>query len=117
MRIKIERFPDFDDGVWNASIKLSDRERNALGSDRLIFRVPNLPQRHFRLKEPFREPSHAASGVAYDGVFCSGEWVAIFSANGVNEQECITSLKEVEAALEIAIRAAMSGHSIELDNA
>ena len=116
MRLLIEQPPKSEFGVWSVTVALSSVERLALGDGKLIFVIPTLPQRHFRIEKNYRTASNVASGHAYDGLFSSGEWKCVFTANGTKEQDCATPISAVEAALRIAISAAMSKHSIATDD-
>ena len=104
MQITIDTPAGFSPRVHTIQIELDSAERLVVGNSRLLFEIPALAQRHFRVELEFKCPRNSDVPYSYDGLFSDGKWQGIVQANGVSEEECQTSLAEVKAALEASVQ-------------
>lgn len=99
MQMTIERPECFDEGVWSVTVVLEPNERQLLNHEKLTFLLPHLDDRLFRVESDFLEVTPAGNEHPTIGKFVNGNWKGIVQANGCAENECRTSIKQIEDAV------------------
>ena len=102
MKISIDQPKDFVYGVWQIVIVL-DAEERELTEGQLVFDIPDISERFFRVDTNYRGQPPFKSSYPFHGKFLNGEWRGIIEARGVSEEDCMTSLQTVESTLRKSV--------------
>jgi len=86
VRCWIFRPDGYTDRVWRVHMSLGVAARATLGNSRLVFDIPQHPQRFFRLDPGFLFDLNPAKSV-FKGEFVDGRWSSNMQSNGVSEAE------------------------------
>lgn len=92
---EISRPDGYDLGAWKVEARLSSHVQKALGNNRLIFQLPNLPNRLCRADKDYVY----AAAHELQGCFVKGVWRGHLYSNGVGEQENPVQLDAFRDAL------------------